>query len=105
LSSENSQEYRKEFGLPEDKRLILAFGYVGSYKGFDILDKLKLPEGWSLVIKQNRHERGSEKPVNVMNAINLHLGHLDDATLTKLFFACDAIIFPYRIVSVSGRHV
>ena len=102
LSSENKQEYRKEFGLPEDKRLILAFGYVGSYKGFDILDKLKLPEGWSLVIKQNRHERGTEKPVNVMNAINLHLGHLDDATLTKLFLVCDAIIFPYRIVSVSG---
>jgi glycosyltransferase involved in cell wall biosynthesis len=37
-----------------------------------------------------------------MNAVNLHLGYLDDATLTKLFFVCDAIIFPYRIVSVSG---
>lgn len=45
LSPENRQQYRKEFGLPEEKKLILAFGYVGSYKGFDILDKLKLPEG------------------------------------------------------------
>ena len=96
------QEFRKEFGLPDDKRLLLAFGYVGSYKGFDILDSLSLPDGWSLVVKQNRHERGMEKPLYIKNAINLHLGYLDDVTLSKLFFACDAIIFPYKVVSISG---
>jgi glycosyltransferase involved in cell wall biosynthesis len=102
LSSENKQEFRKEFGLPDDKRLLLAFGYVGSYKGFDILDDLKLPNGWSTVVKQNKHERGREKPIHIKNAINLHLGYIDDITLSKLFFACDAIIFPYRVVSISG---
>jgi glycosyltransferase involved in cell wall biosynthesis len=98
----NKQEFRKEFGLPDDKRLLLAFGYVGSYKGFDILDSLSLPDGWSLVVKQNRHERGIEKPIYIKNAINLHLGYLDDVTLSKLFFACDVIIFPYKVVSISG---
>ena len=34
--------------------------------------------------------------------ISLNLGYLDDITMSKLFFACDAIIFPYKIVSVSG---
>ncbi|HJT47542.1 MAG TPA: glycosyltransferase [Nitrososphaeraceae archaeon] len=102
LSATNKQQFRKDFGLPSDKRLLLAFGYVGSYKGFDILDNLSLPKDWSLVVKQNKHERGLEQPLRINNAINLSLGHIDDITLSKLFFACDAIIFPYRIVSVSG---
>jgi hypothetical protein len=103
------QKFRKELGLPSEKMLLLAFGYAGSYKGFDVLGSLRLPDGWSLVVKQTKHERGSEKPIDVRkngdnsnNVVSLHLGYLDDSTLSKLFFACDAIIFPYKVVSVSG---
>jgi glycosyltransferase involved in cell wall biosynthesis len=102
-------EFRKDFGLPLDKMLLLAFGYAGSYKGFDVLGSLGLPDGWSLVVKQTKHERGLEKPIEIDNnnngenvIISLNLGYLDDSTMSKLFFACDAIIFPYKIVSVSG---
>jgi glycosyltransferase involved in cell wall biosynthesis len=112
LSSSSSlifdkKEFRKGFGLPLDKMLLLAFGYAGSYKGFDLLDNLGLPDDWSLVVKQTRHERGLEKPIEIGknngdNVISLNLGYLDDTTMSKLFFACDAIIFPYKIVSVSG---
>lgn len=106
----DKKEFRKEFGLPLDKMLLLAFGYAGSYKGFDVLAKLRLPFGWSLVVKQTKHERGFEKPIElgggknegVNNVISLNLGYLDDTTMSKLFFACDAIIFPYKIVSISG---
>ena len=99
--------FRKDFGLPVDKMLLLAFGYAGSYKGFDVLDSLELPNGWSLVVKQTKHERGFERPIeigtnNTENVISLNLGYLDDTTMSKLFFACDAIIFPYKIVSISG---
>jgi glycosyltransferase involved in cell wall biosynthesis len=104
------QKFRNELGLPTEKMLLLAFGYAGSYKGFDVLGSLRLPNGWSLVVKQTKHERGSEKPIDIRNngdsnsndVVSLHLGYLDDTTLSKLFFACDAIIFPYKIVSVSG---
>src|SRR5215208_1440242 len=101
-------EFRKDFGLPLDKMLLLAFGYAGSYKGFDVLGSLGLPDGWSLVVKQTKHERGLEKPIEIDNnngenvIITLNLGYLDDSTMSKLFFACDAMIFPYKIVSVSG---
>jgi len=106
----DKKEFRKEFRLPLDKMLLLAFGYAGSYKGFDVLAKLRLPYGWSLVVKQTKHERGFEKPIElgggknegVNNVISLNLGYLDDNTMSKLFFACDAIIFPYKIVSISG---
>lgn len=112
LSSSSSRiidrkQFRKDFGLPLDKMLLLAFGYAGSYKGFDVLGSLGLPDNWSLVVKQTKHERGTEKPIEIGkdkgdNAISLNLGYLDDITMSKLFFACDAIIFPYKIVSVSG---
>ena len=105
----DKKEFRKDFGLPLDKILLLAFGYAGSYKGFDVLAKLRLPYGWSLVVKQTKHERGFEKPIELggknerdNNVISLNLGYLDDTTMSKLFFACDAIIFPYKIVSISG---
>lgn len=101
-SAGKKDEFKNYFGFPKNKKLLLAFGYVGSYKGFDILSKLKLPEDWCLVVKQNTHDRGSESPVQVKNAIVLPLGHISDTELSRLFFACDAIIFPYRIVSVSG---
>jgi glycosyltransferase involved in cell wall biosynthesis len=102
ISDKYKTKLRKEFGLPTGKRLLLAFGYVGSYKGFDLLNNIVVPNGWSLVIKQNIHERGVEVPAKINNAINLHLNYLDDVTVSKLFFACDAIIFPYKVVSVSG---
>src|SRR5215208_1804550 len=108
-ANDKQQQFRNELGLPTDKMLLLAFGYAGSYKGFDVLGSLRLPDGWSLVVKQTKHERGSEKPIHVKkngdnsnNVIGLDLGYLDDSTLSKLFFACDAIIFPYKVVSVSG---
>jgi glycosyltransferase involved in cell wall biosynthesis len=107
-ANDKQQQFRNELGLPTDKMLLLAFGYAGSYKGFDVLGSLRLPDGWSLVVKQTKHERGSEKPIDVRknednsNVISLHLGYLDDSTLSKLFIACDAIIFPYKVVSVSG---
>jgi glycosyltransferase involved in cell wall biosynthesis len=108
LMNDKKKEFRKTFGLPVDKRLLLAFGYAGSYKGFDVLAGLGLPNGWSLVIKQTKHERGLERPIEFAKnngdnvIISLNLGYLDETAMSKLFFACDAIIFPYKIVSISG---
>ncbi|MDQ3967588.1 MAG: glycosyltransferase, partial [Thermoproteota archaeon] len=65
LSMDDKKEFRKAFGLPVDKMLLLAFGYAGSYKGFDVLADLGLPNGWSLVIKQTKHERGFERPIEI----------------------------------------
>jgi glycosyltransferase involved in cell wall biosynthesis len=103
----DKKEFRQAFGLPVDKMLLLAFGYAGSYKGFDVLESVSLPNGWSLVVKQTKHERGFERPIefgksNGDSVISLNLGYLDDTAMSKLFFACDAIIFPYKIVSISG---
>jgi glycosyltransferase involved in cell wall biosynthesis len=104
----NKAEFRKYFGLPLEGMLLLAFGYAGSYKGFDVLDRVCLPKGWSLIVKQTKHERGLEKPIEIgnntsrNNIMSLNVGYLDDNIMSRLFFACDAIIFPYKVVSISG---
>ena len=72
------------------------------HKGFDILDSISLPNEWRIVVKQNKRERGAEQPIFPKKGISLHLGYLDDITLSKLFFACDAVIFPYKVISISG---
>jgi glycosyltransferase involved in cell wall biosynthesis len=95
-------KFREDFGLPTDRKLILAFGYAGDYKGFDLLNNITLPSGWSFVVKQNKPERGGKLPIQLKNGISLHLGYLDEVSLSKLFFACDAIIFPYNVISISG---
>ena len=102
LSNEKKNDLRKEFGLPADKKVLLAFGYAGFYKGFELLEGIRLPAGWTLVVKQDRHERGAEQPVKIKDAINLNIGYIDDRALTNLFLSCDAIIFPYQVVSISG---
>jgi glycosyltransferase involved in cell wall biosynthesis len=102
-TASSKEQLRSLFGLPLDRKLLLAFGYAGSYKGFDVLDGVDIPKGWSIVVKQTKHERGVELPVKLRkDTISLHLDYLDDAALSKLFFACDAMIFPYRVVSISG---
>src|SRR5215213_5603678 len=61
VAKNDKNEFRKDFGLPLDKMLLLAFGYAGSWKGVDGLGRLGLPEGWWLGGKQAGEERGLEK--------------------------------------------
>jgi glycosyltransferase involved in cell wall biosynthesis len=100
----DKNKLRDDLHLPRGKMLILGFGYSRSYKGFDILRHLKLPDGWLLVTKQTRHERADleEGAVAVDNSIIFNNEYMDEQTMSRLFFACDALILPYRKVSISG---
>jgi len=95
----DKQKLREELGLPPDKMLLLAFGFATHFKGFDILNDITMPKGWALVVKQTPR---AEKPIPIQNAINLSFDYLDEQGLSKLFFACDAMIFPRKIASGSG---
>lgn len=102
VTNVDKSKLKQELGLPANKKLLLAFGYVGSYKGFDVLERIKMPSNWALVVKQNIHERGTESAAQIPSAINLPLNRVDNQTLSKIFLACEAVILPYRIVSTSG---
>lgn len=98
----SKEELRKELGLPTDKRLLLAFGFAALYRGLDILSKIKLPNGWNIVVKQIQNERGVDRPIDIPKVLRLNSEYMDEHNFSKLFFACDAMIFPYRIISISG---
>jgi glycosyltransferase involved in cell wall biosynthesis len=101
--------------LPQDKRhrLALAFGFMTVGKGWDILDKMRIPENWTLVINSSvnystgervqldnltsiRHTNGIHK------IINLSQDYLSEEGLSTLFFASDVVLLPYKITSGSG---
>jgi glycosyltransferase involved in cell wall biosynthesis len=98
----DKNELRDQFHLPKSKMLVLAFGYSRNDKGFHIMRQMKLPDGWVLVTKQTRHERNIQEPVTISNSIALTEEYMDERTLSKLFFACDALVLPYQSVTISG---
>jgi len=98
----DKDKFRDQFHLPKKKMLVLAFGYSTEPKGFDILRKMKLPDDWVLVTKQTRHVRNIEEPITFSNSIALTDDYMDEQTLSRLFFACDALVLPYRSISISG---
>jgi glycosyltransferase involved in cell wall biosynthesis len=103
------KEIRKEFSLPVDKKIAVVIGFRTVTKGWNLLNKLKMPEGWIIVtnsskgdynrenIDQNFHEYGNRNDV-----IDLSRGYLDDKELSLLLCASDAVLLPYKITSGSG---
>ncbi len=101
VSEGSRRDLRREFGLPPDKMLLLASGYVTSAKGFDILSELDLPEGWAIVIKQTNYE-SHKRDQCAQNVINLPFDYMDYERLSRLIHACDAMIIPRRIAGSSS---
>ncbi len=97
----SKSDLRKQFGLPLSGMLLLASGYAGSAKGFDILSKLDLPPGWAIVAKQTSNEPNADNHYG-QNVTSLPPDYIDDESLSKLIHACDAVIIPRTIAGSSS---
>jgi len=98
-------EVRKMFSLPEHENIALAVGFMTSTKGWDIIGKMKIPDGWKVVINTARNHYGREKLKDQFEnkgVINLNRGFLSDKDLSLLFYCADALILPYKVTSGSG---
>ncbi len=92
----NKTKFREELGLPKESKLLLVLGHLGS-DSFNIFDDVVLPQSWLMVIKNNK------KLGNTRNdMVEFSKGYLDEKELSKLFFACDAVLIPRKIVSTTG---
>ena len=49
------------FSLPQDKRLALALGFRTTTKGWDILKKMDIPNGWNVVLNSSKSHYNKEK--------------------------------------------
>jgi glycosyltransferase involved in cell wall biosynthesis len=101
--------------LAQDKkyRIALAFGFMTVGKGWDILEKMEIPDNWTIVINSSvNHSTGEKVRLDNLRStrhtngahriINLSQDYLSEEVLSTLFFASDAVILPYTITSGSG---
>src|SRR5215208_843756 len=79
----SKKEARKLFNLPESGRIALALGFMTATKGWDIIQKMDIPEGWTIVV-------------------NLQEDFLTEKQLSLLFSSANAVILPYTVSSGSG---
>jgi glycosyltransferase involved in cell wall biosynthesis len=118
LSSPVSKaEARGRFSLPQDKMIGVAIGFSTATKGWDILSKIEMPNGWIMVLNSskghfNREEqdlsygiqdrRNKDTNDKATKVIDLQRGFLTDEELSMLFYASDIVVLPYKITSGSG---
>ena len=98
-------EARRIFSLPERENIALAVGFMTATKGWDIIEKMKIPKGWKVVINTSRNHYGREKLKDRFEnegIINLNRGFLSDKELSLLFYCVDVLILPYKVTSGSG---
>lgn len=96
---------RKIFSLPVESKIALASGFMTATKGWDVIRKMKVPEGWKVVVNSSRNHYNVERPaarIDNLGVIELEKGFLDDRQLSLLFYSSDALILPYKVSSGSG---
>jgi glycosyltransferase involved in cell wall biosynthesis len=99
------KEVRKSFLLPEDKKIALAIGFMTATKGWDVIEKMEIPNDWKVVINTSRNHYGRERlndKFENKGVINLNRGFLSETELSMLFYCADALILPYKVASGSG---
>jgi glycosyltransferase involved in cell wall biosynthesis len=104
----NKKEAREKFSLPQEQghRIALAHGFRTAGKGWDILEKMKMPDGWMLVVNSSKGHYSIENLdltwQKADNILDLGRGFLSEEELSTLFYACDAAILPYKVTAGSG---
>jgi glycosyltransferase involved in cell wall biosynthesis len=53
-------EARKKFLLPEDVKIALAFGFMTATKGWDIIERMRVPKDWKIVINTSKNHYSKE---------------------------------------------
>jgi glycosyltransferase involved in cell wall biosynthesis len=97
---------RSRFSLPKVGRIALSVGFRTATKGWDIFRKMDIPEPWTLVINSSKNHYNMENFSPVLNnqnkIVNLEMDFLNEAELSLLFYAADAVLLPYKVSSGSG---
>jgi glycosyltransferase involved in cell wall biosynthesis len=123
-NSLSKQQFRSYFSLDgqgaeantnmkHDLKIALAVGFKTALKGWDIIEKMPVPGGWYIVVNSSKGYYSTEnidlKKDKIRKSqlveskiIDLQRGFLTEEDLSRLFFASDAVLLPYKITSGSG---
>jgi len=103
--SVSKKEARWRFSLPQEGRIALALGFRTATKGWDIFQKMNIPDSWTVVINSSKNHYNMENLTHMIEQpkiINLDMDFLNDTELSLLFHAADAVLLPYTVCSGSG---
>lgn len=105
----DAAEARKKLNIPEEKKVILFFGFIRDYKGLDLLiDAVaKLGNEYLLVIcgeVYGSFEKYQEQidALGIHHRIALHVRYISDDEVPAFFSAADVCVLPYRSATQSG---
>lgn len=110
---------RKELGLPEDKTILLFFGFIRDYKGLDVLmrayaeaietkdERQKTKDKLLLVVAGEFYNNGEqykllEQELGLEGTIAWHTDFIPDERVRLYFSAADMIVQPYKTATQSG---
>lgn len=104
-----TNEAREKLNLPQDKKILLFFGLIRSYKGLAILLQAmqKLNDDYHLLIAGEAYENWDKYESiilehNLENRISLHLRYIPDEEVRYFFSASDCCVLPYTSATQSG---
>ncbi len=100
---------RRALGLPEEKRLVLFFGFIRGYKGLDLLLECLpfLDESIHVVVAGEvygsfaEYDRIIERH-RLKHRVSLFTRYIDDPEVPLFFSACDVCVLPYKSATQSG---
>lgn len=110
---------RKELGLPEDKTILLFFGFIRDYKGLDVLMRAYAEalhnkqqprlaaQDLLLVVAGEFYNNGEqykqlEQELGLASTIAWHTDFIPDERVRLYFSAADLIVQPYKTATQSG---
>ena len=105
ISPPSRQEIRKLFSIPDDKKIALACGFATATKGWDIIEKMRVPPNWKIVVNSSKNHYNTELNQNGIHnsgVIQINRGFLSEQELSLLLHCSDALILPYKVHSGSG---
>lgn len=102
IKSYDKQLLKKQFSIPQNCKILLAFGETRYDKGLDILLRAlaNITEPFHLIVAGKPTEITRDDieclTESYSNKTTLMLAYIDDETMCKLFEMCDMVVLPYR---------
>lgn len=103
------KEARTKLHLPQDKKMLLFFGFIRDYKGLDLLINAlqQLDASYELIIAgevygdfTSYHEQIER--LGLTKRVHLHTRYISDDEVPLFFSAADVCVLPYKTATQSG---
>lgn len=100
---------REQLNIPINKKILLFFGFIRSYKGLDILLQALplLPEDYNVVIAGEVYgDFTTYQDIitehSLQDRVHIHVRYINDTEVPLFFSASDLCVLPYRSATQSG---